>query len=682
MIERSFVIRVILILVVLTFALRLFYIQVLEEDYKVAAEDNVVQKTIQYPFRGLVYDSNDSLVVYNSPVYDLMVVPKEAEIRDTTHFCQLLEITEEELIERLEKAESYSSILASKFLEQISDSLFAKIQDRLINYPGFYVLPRTVRSYNTESMANILGYVGEVSRRDLMRDTTGYYKSGDYIGIGGIEKSYEEKLRGKRGISYKVVNVQGIIKDKYRDGEYDTIPTSGENIQLTIDLELQQYAEKLMEGKVGSVVAIEPKTGRILALVSAPSYDPELLSGKNLSRFFSDLQSNEEKPLFNRPLQARYPPGSMFKTIQGIIAMHEGVVGPNETITTDGSNIGDLAPPGPYQMEKAIQKSSNNYFYLIMRRMVEQGIEESQFLDSRIGFEKWRNYVMEFGIGRKLGVDLPNEINGNVPSIEYYDRQYGVERWKYSNIGSLSIGQGELLVTPLQMANLGAIIANRGYYITPHVVDKIEGWPNPNIKKEILPFNPDLYETVVGGMELVVKAGSGGRGYMEGLGLAGKTSTVQNPHGEDHSGFMGFAPLDDPKISVAAYVENAGQGGRAAVSVASLIVEKYVMDTVSRRWLEDYVLEERYYLKMRGDSLSQKIDWITVLIFSVLVLAGWLNIYAAEYDPDLNQNIFDFSTSAGKQFIWICTSVVLALAIFFFDYKFSTHLLTSFTVFS
>lgn len=591
---RSLLIRGLILFTVFIFAVRLFYIQILDEDYKVAAENNVVQKIVQYPYRGLVYDSNDSLVIYNSPVYDLMIVPKEAEIADTTAFCTLLEIDQEELESRLKKAKRYSSILASKLVEQISDDLFAQLQDQLINYPGFYVLPRTIRSYNTKSLANVVGYVGEVSGNFLNRDTTNYYRSGDYIGIGGIEKSYEDRLRGRRGASYKVVNVQGVVKDNYRDGEYDTLPKSGENIHLSIDLSLQQYAEKLMEGKVGSVVAIEPSTGRILAFVSAPSYDPQLLSGKNLGKNFPVLNQDENKPFLNRPLQARYPPGSMFKTIQGVIAMHEGVVTAEEVITTDGSNIGDLAPPGPYDLIKAITKSSNNYFYLIMRRMVQQGVDESPFIDSRIGLEKWRDYVMQFGLGKRLGVDLPNEITGNVPSLEWYDRQYGAKRWKYSNIASLSIGQGELLVTPLQMANLGAILANRGYYISPHVVDKIQGWPNPNIRKVVLPYDPELYEPVILGMEQVIKAGSGRRGYLDSLKLAGKTSTVQNPHGEDHSGFMGFAPLDNPQISIAAYVENAGQGGRAAVSVASLLAEKYVLGDVSRQWLEDYILEERY----------------------------------------------------------------------------------------
>lgn len=594
MIRRSLIIRSIIVLTAVVFAIRLFSIQIIDEDYKIAAENNVVQKIVQYPYRGLVYDSNDSLVIYNSPVYDLMIVPKEVEIIDTARFCQLLEITQEELDQKLKKAQRFSSILASKFIEQISDELFAKLQDQLINYPGFFVLPRTIRSYNTKSLANVVGYVGEVSSRFLNRDTTNYYRSGDYIGIAGVEKSYEAVLRGKRGITFKVVNVQGIIKDDYRDGEYDTIPQPGENINLSIDLELQQYAEKLMAGKVGSVVAIEPSTGRILAFVSAPSYDPALLSGKNLSKNFGPLSTNDEKPLFNRPLQARYPPGSMFKTIQGVIAQHEGAIKADEIIMTDGSNIGDLAPPGKYDLIKAITKSSNNYFYIVMKRMVQEGIDESAFLDSRIGYEKWRENVKAFGLGRKLGVDLPNEIAANVPTVDSYDRMYGSKRWKYSNIGSLSIGQGELLVTPLQMANLGALLANRGHFFTPHVVEKINGWPNPRVKKETLPFDKKLYEPVIAGMEQVIMNGSGRRGYMDSLFLCGKTSTVQNPHGEDHSGFMGFAPKDNPKIAIAAYVENAGQGGRASVSVASLLTEKYIFGKISRTWLENYVLDAIY----------------------------------------------------------------------------------------
>ena len=482
--SRIFIIRALILLTVILFSVRLFSIQILDKNYKIAAENNVIQKIVQYPHRGLIYDTNDSLVVFNSPVFDLMVVPKEAEVSDTLEFCRLLGIEREDFEDKMKSAKKYSSILASQLIPQISDSLFATLQDQLVNYPGFYALPRTIRSYETDGMANVLGYVGEVSGRFLSRDTTKYYKSGDYIGRAGIEVSYEDVLRGKRGATYKVVNVQGVVKDDFRDGDYDTLPEPGLDMKLTIDLEIQQYAEKLMAGKTGSVVAIEPATGNILAFVSAPSYNPTLLSGKVLSRNFPALRDNEGKPLFNRPLQAQYPPGSMFKTIQGVISLHEGVITADEIITTDGTNIGDLAPPGKYDLEKAIQKSSNNYFYLVMKRMVQQGVEESAFLDSRIGLEKWQNYVQMFGLGRKLGVDIPNENTANVPGISTYDRIYGENRWKYSNIGSISIGQGELGVTPLQMANLGAILANRGYFYTPHVVAEVDGQPNMKIKKE------------------------------------------------------------------------------------------------------------------------------------------------------------------------------------------------------
>ena len=602
---RVFVIRMVIVATVILFSIKLFNIQILDDNYKVAAENNVVQKIIQYPHRGLIYDSKDSLLVYNSPVFDLMVVPKEARVRDTLAFCQLLGISVEEFVEKMDEAWSYSPILASRMIKQLPNHLFGALQDKLVEYPGFYVLPRTIRSYATDGMANVLGYIGEVSEDFLKKDASDYYKPGDYMGIGGLERSYEGALRGRRGATYKVVNVQGIIKDDFKDGKYDTLPQRGDDIRLTIDLELQRYAEKLMQRKVGSVVAIEPSSGKILALVSSPSYDPSFLSGSSLGRNFPSLVKNPNKPLFNRPLQARYPPGSMFKTLQGIIAMHEGVVHPDEIITTDGSNIGDLAPPGQYNMEKAITYSSNNYFYIIMRRMIQQGVKRNAYMDARPGLEKWREYVKLFGLGRKLGIDIPNEISGNIPGVEYYDKLYGINRWKYSTIGSLSIGQGEILVTPLQIANLGAILANRGYFITPHVVDRIGEWPNSNIKKEILPFDEQFFDHIIRGMERVVRFGSGFRGYRDSLFLCGKTSTVQNPHGEDHSGFMGFAPREDPKIAVAAFVENAGQGGRAAVSVASLVVEKYMFGEISRPMLEDYVIREKYLSNVARSTIPE-----------------------------------------------------------------------------
>ena len=592
--DRVLFVQILIVLIVFIFIIRLFYIQIIEDEYKIAAENNIIQKINQYPYRGLVYDNYQDLIVFNSPSYDLMIIPKEVGGIDIEKFCQLFEIEKKEFSNKLKEVKRHSLILSSIFIKGISKTKFAKIQEQLIDFPGFYVLPRTVRLYNTQSMANILGYIGEVSANFLKNDQSNYYNIGDHIGIGGIEQSYEEDIRGKRGTLFKVVNVNGVVQNDYREGEFDTLSEPGKSIYLTIDVDIQQYAEKLMKGKVGSLVAIEPATGKILALVSAPSYDPALLSGNLLSKNFNILASDTNKPLFNRPLQAGYPPGSMFKTLQAIIALHEGVLDEEEIIFHNGQYIGDLAPPGEYNLIKAIQKSSNNYFYLVMKRMVQKGYKQNPYEDSKLGFQRWNDYVKLFGLGQRLGIDLPNEFAGKIPNPEYYDKIYGENRWKYSNISSLSIGQGELLVTPLQMANLAAIIANRGFYVTPHVVSKIEKKTNPSLVKKILPFDTTLFTFIVEGMERVMKHGSGRRGHQEGLFLCGKTSTVQNIHGEDHSGFMGFAPKYSPKIAISAYVENAGQGGRAAVSVASLIVEKYLFGEVKRKWLEEYVLEEKY----------------------------------------------------------------------------------------
>ncbi|MBV6643839.1 MAG: peptidoglycan glycosyltransferase, partial [Cyclobacteriaceae bacterium] len=433
-------------------------------------------------------------------------------------------------------------------------------------------------------------YVGEISKRQLQSDEEKYYRQGDIVGISGIEQRYEKFLRGKRGVSYKIVNVRGSVQGQFRDGAFDSIPVPGDQLQLTIDLPLQQYAERLMEGKIGSVVALDPRTGEILAFVSAPSYDPNLFSGRLFSENYGDIQKDSLKPLFNRPLQAMYPPGSMFKPVQALIAMQEKRLSAKEEIFCDGSLIGDLAPPGKYDVVKAITWSSNNYFVKIFRRVIQQGENPSPFIDSRIGMEKWVNYLENFGLGSPLGIDLANEKGGLIPGISVYDKIYGRNRWKFSNIYSLSIGQGEILVTPLQMANLGAIFANKGYYFTPHLVKSI-GDSLLAYSQQDVGIESHHYEPVINGLEQVVIAGSARRAYIPDLQICGKTSTVQNPHGEDHSGFMGFAPLEDPQIAVAVYVENAGWGGRAAASTASLLIEKYVRGHITRSWIENYVLK-------------------------------------------------------------------------------------------
>lgn len=588
---RAVIIQAFIILTIIILTVRLFYIQIVDEQYQQTAESNIVSKIVNYPYRGLIYDRHGKLIVHNEPVYDLMIVPKEIELEDSTEICQLLGLSHQEFTQSYQKARRYSPILPSLLIGQLSNEDFAKIQDKIIQFDGLSIQPRTVRGYAHPSLSNALGYVGEITRRQLTQDSTKYYKSGDLIGISGVEKQYENVLRGKRGVSFKIVNVQGQVMGSYRDGEFDSLPVPGEDLHLTIDLELQQYAEKLMAGKVGSLVAINPNNGEILAFVSSPSYDPNLLKGRRFSSNYSLIASDTLNPLFARPIQAMYPPGSMFKTIQSLIALQEKVITPNEIIQCETGLIGDLAPPGKYDVIRAITLSSNTYYYKVFRRMIQQNLNESAFIDSRLGYDKWRNYAMSFALGKKVGIDIPNENNGSIPSIQLYDRIYGVNRWKFSNIYSLSIGQGEILVTPLQMANLGAILANKGHYYTPHIVKRIGNAEERFIDRIDLPIDSIHFEPVIQGMEQVISMGSGRRAYIRDLIICGKTSTVQNPQGEDHSGFMGFAPRENPQIAVAVYVENAGWGGRAAGSTASLLIEKYVRGYITRPTVEAYVIK-------------------------------------------------------------------------------------------
>ena len=503
-------------------------------------------------------------------------------------------IDKETFIEKYNTARKYSVIKPSIFIKQISNEEFAQIQDKLINFKGFYISARSVREYPHPVLSNALGYVGEISKGQLDRDTTNYYRMGDYIGISGIESSYEKTLRGQRGVKKRMVNVRGVEQGLYKEGRLDTLSVPGNNLISTIDLNLQQYAEKLLEGKVGSLVAIQPATGEILSIVSTPTYDPNILSGRGFSDNFQILSQDTLVPLFNRPIMAMYPPGSMFKTIQALIALQENVIDKDELIYSDGRLIGDLAPIGYYDVEEAITYSSNNYFFKVFRRIINQREDPSPYIDARFGLEKWRNYVVKFGLGVTLDIDIPNPKSGYVPTVGYYDRVYGQNRWKFSNIYSLSIGQGETLVTPLQMANLASVLANKGYFYTPHIIKSINenGLPDPKytIKNDVgidsVHFNP-----VINGMEQVVRIGSGRRAFMPQIAVCGKTSTVENPHGEDHSGFMGFAPKENPQIAIAVYVENAGWGGRAAASISSLVIEKYLTGEVKRKWLEEFVLK-------------------------------------------------------------------------------------------
>lgn len=592
--ERGIAVRILILSIILILIGRLFSIQVADDQYKLAAENNIVQKRIEYPYRGLIRDRNRKLIAYNAPIYNLVIVPRDFKAKDSLKVIELLGYEPGDFANKFARSRRFSYSKPSIFDEAIPPEQFARIQDELSSIRGLSVETRTNRAYAIQSLGNTLGYVGEISARRLQSDTSNYYRGGDYIGISGLERAYENVLRGKRGVSYKMVNVRGVVEGDFREGQFDTIPEPGQDLEITIDLELQKYAEFLMEGKVGSVVAIEPSTGEILAFVSSPNYDPSMLTGRDYSQNYLSLGRDSLKPLFNRPVQAMYPPGSMFKTVQSLIALQEKVTYPKEQIYSDNTLIGDLAPPGNYDIPKAIQYSSNNYFFKVFRRLIQRGEHDSPFIDSRIGLESWGQYVKQFGLGVHLGLDLPGEERGSVPDIDVYDRLYGRNRWKFSNIYSLSIGQGELLVTPLQMANLGAILANRGYYHTPHFVRKIGADSVVYSERNELSIDATHYEPVIEGMERVIKAGSGIRAFMRDITICGKTSTVQNPPYEDHSGFMAFAPKENPQIAIAVYVENAGQGGRAAAGTGSLLIEKHVRGEITRPWLEEFILKGEF----------------------------------------------------------------------------------------
>lgn len=596
--NRRYIIQGFFVFIGLVFLVKLFALQIVDKTYQDRAESNTRQRIIEYPFRGLIYDRNDSLIVYNEPMYDLMVIPKDIYVKDTLAFCNLFEITKDEFDANVLAAKKYSRVKPSVFLKKISHEKYAQIQDKLYHFNGFYVNPRTVRRYTKPVLANELGYIGEIDQDQLDSDETKTYKPGDYVGITGLEQSYEEILRGKRGVSYKLVNVSGIVKGSYKNGASDTVSTPGKNLVSTIDLPLQVYAEKLLAGKKGSVVAIEPSTGEILVMASAPTYDPNLLTGKDLGDNFDIIKSDTTSPLFNRPIMAQYAPGSIFKTVQALIALDVGVTTTDEKIKVNLNSIGDHAPAGIYDVVKGLRYSSNNYFHEIMRRLVVRGESSDYFVDSRLGLEKWTKAVEQFGFGDQLGIDVPGEVSGSVPDVELYDKMHGRGRWAYSGIKSLSIGQGELLVTPIQIANLAANIANRGYYIKPHLIKAIESnGEKENIHYEKIYTGTDntYYPEIIEGMAQAIRQ-TAPRAVINDIEIVGKTGTAENGKKDetlDHSVFMAFAPRDNPQIAIAVYVENAGMGGRAAGTTASLIIEKYLRGYIKANWWkrEEYVLK-------------------------------------------------------------------------------------------
>ncbi|GGG57956.1 penicillin-binding protein 2 [Hymenobacter glacieicola] len=591
---RKYVVQAIFLAVALVFATRLFYIQVLDGSYKLAADRNTLQRIVQTPYRGLIYDRKGQILVQNTPVYDLMVTPREVKQLDTVRFAQLLQLPLEEVRASLKAARAFSRVKASPLLQNLSTPELAAIQDNLIDFPGFSIKSRMARSYNTHSMAHALGYVGSITPAFLEKPKYAKYQPGEFLGITGLESYYEEQLMGRRGVQYRMVNVRGIEKGAFRGGEFDTLSVAGQDLHLSIDSELQAYGELLMQGKRGSIVALDPKTGEILAFVSAPMFDPATLSGKGMGNRYMELLNNPERPLFNRPLMATYPPGSVFKLVNELVALQMGVVLPNTGFPCNQRLVRCTHNHEyPSNVGIAIKNSCNPYFYQVMRAAVMRGRSTNRFEDARLGLGEWRRQVMKFGLGDRLGVDMSQEKKGLIPSPDFYDKRNGFHRWNYRTVYSLSIGQGEIGITGLQMANVLATIANRGYYYTPHFVKSVgQGGPLPQFReRHTVGVDPVHFEALIPGMQAVVD-GRGGTGNLAslaefGISVAGKTGTVQNPHGDDHATFAAFAPAEDPKIAIAVFIENAGFGGTSAAPMAALMMEKYLRGNIApwrKRW--------------------------------------------------------------------------------------------------
>lgn len=598
--NRKYIVIGVFCLVGLVYLSRLFYLQILDDSYSLESSSNSIKRVIEIPYRGQIYDRNGKLIVYNNPVYDLYVTPKKVNIPDTLAFCRLVGLERTEFDSIMANAKAYSTVKPSLFLRQLSKEDFARIQDALVDYQGFEHITSSMRTYPAHTLANVLGYVGEVSKEQLEDQETPYYRQGDYIGRSGLEKQYESVLRGQRGIRFVMQNVRGVVKGSWKNGAFDSLAIAGKNLHTGIDVEIQQYADTLMQNKVGSVVAIEPSTGQVLCMVSAPTYDPNLLSSRHFSKNYAQLVKNPYKPLLNRPVMASYRPGSTFKLIQALVAMQDGAVTPSSIFSHAGVPMKcHCYRSGRLNIAGAVQYSCNPYFYHVFRRLLYNNSERNTFKASATGLQHWHDMVSRFGIGQKLGIDIPSEVKGSLPDADYYNRMYGENHWKFSTVYSLSIGEGELLINPLKMANVAAIIANRGWYYTPHLVSGIgkagEGIDPKYLEKHEVGIDPHYFEYVIEGMQGAVEHGTvTAAATIPDIAICGKTGTSQNKKGKDHSIFVAFAPRENPKIAIAVFVENAGWGGIAAASVASLIIEKYIKRQVFDHALDRKVKEANY----------------------------------------------------------------------------------------
>ena len=586
---RRFVIAGVATFIVIVYIIRLFTLQLMSDDYKKNADSNAFLKKIAYPSRGVIKDRNGKLLVYNQPSYDIMVVMNEARNHlDTLEFCEALGITREEFDERMEaikdrsKNPGYSRFTEQMFMSQLSDHDFSVLQEKMFRFPGFYVQKRSIRQYEYPYAAHVLGDVAEVSPSDIEEDD--YYQSGDYIGKLGVERYYEKYLRGEKGVQILLRDAHGRIQGSYKDGELDRPPVPGKNLTLGIDIDLQALGERLLEGKIGSIVAIEPKTGEVLCMVSSPTYDPRMMVGRQRSKSHIELSRNSWKPLLNRSIMGQYPPGSTFKTTQALTFMSEGIITAQTAypcyhgFVYKGLRVGCHGHGSPLPLVPALSTSCNGYFCWGLYHMMGN---RQKYPTVQVAMDKWRDYMVSMGFGYRLGIDLPGERRGLIPNAMFYDKAYKGS-WNGLTIISISIGQGEVNATPLQIANLGATIANRGYFITPHVVKKIEDNKLDTLytNRRYTMASRQAYEAVVQGMRSAALGGTCHELAKYDFMACGKTGTAQN-RGHDHSVFMGFAPKDDPKIAVAVYVENGGWGATYGVPIGGLIMEKYLHGELS-----------------------------------------------------------------------------------------------------
>jgi len=591
--NRKVIISGFIVLILLIYISRLFYLQVPDNHYKRSAENNATRHIIQYPSRGLIFDRTGELLAYNKPVFDVVAVFREVQAFDTTEFCNIVGEDRQKFVKKFKELKRTSSWFRPKIIiSLLSFERYSLLEEKLYKFKGFYTQPRTIRAYAKPVAAAVLGYVGEVSKKDIEKDN--YYQSGDYIGISGIERSYEKEFRGKKGVKIFTVDVHNRIKGSYKNGEYDSVAIAGRNITTTLDAELQAYGELLLKNKKGSLVAIDPGTGEILALVSSPTYNPNLLVGRDRAKNYKMLKNDKNQPLYNRAISAIYPPGSTFKTVNALIGLQEKVITTRTVLPCNGGfRVGNFHQychhGGAVTFLHSIQSSCNAYYSQVFMRLMNNKNYDSV----SIAFDTWRNYLLNFGIGRKLNTDLSYEQKGILYTKEHYNKFFKGKAWKPLRLVSMAIGQGELGITPLQMANVTATIANRGYYYIPHIVKDVEGKDSIDARfyvKNYVGIDSAYFPPVIEGMELVVKSGTATRAYLPNITICGKTGTAQNPHGKDHSIFIAFAPKENPKIAISVYVENAGYGGTWAAPIASLMIEKYLNDTITRPYLEERIL--------------------------------------------------------------------------------------------